>query len=217
MNRIPSPEEVGPLPPPEPPPGIPAGLAADPPLMHEAPGLGEPSPLRDAPREEGLRPIREAPRLMVDLTRERLRSGNANIDPFNIDDIKLQYAPTNGDPRRGNIDSEIDFNWKRYECLGRADYSEQREYYLQGWRPILHSHFPGRFGPEGTEGPVIVKDMILMERPMRLTVKARNDEMEQATRAMRVNRENLGATPEGQAPRMVISDRSTREAIEIPE
>jgi hypothetical protein len=213
MNRIPSPlEEVGPLPPPEPPPGIPPGLSADPPL-----GFSEPSPLRDAPREEGLRSARETPRLVVDSTRERLRSGNANIDPFNIDDLQQQYAPTRGDPRRGNVDNEIDFNWKRYECLGRADYSEQREYYLQGWRPILHSHFPGRFAPEGTEGPVIVKDMILMERPMRLTVKARHDEMEQATRAMRVNRENLGTTPEGQAPRMVISDRSTREAIEIPE
>jgi len=184
-------------------------------------GLGsrqdEPSPLRDSPREEGLHPVRETMRLTLDRTRERLREGNANIDPFNIDDLVAQYAPTRGDPRKGNIDNEIDFNWKRYECLGKADYSEQREYYLQGWRPVLHSHFPGRFAPEGTEGPVIVKDMILMERPMRLTVKARMDEHEQATRAMRVNRENLGVTPEGQAPRMVLTNRTTREAIEIPE
>jgi hypothetical protein len=34
---------------------------------------------------------------------------------------------------------------------------------------------------------------------------------------MRVNRENLGTTPEGQAPRMVIADRTTREAIPIAE
>jgi hypothetical protein len=207
--------EVGPLPPPEPPPGIPPGLSADPPPFYRA---EQPSPLRDSPREEGLRPeVRETPRLVLDRTRERLRTGSANIDPFNIDDIKQQYAPTNGDPRRGNIDNEIDFNWKRYECLGKADYAEQRDYYLQGWRVILHSHFPGRFAPEGTEGPVIVKDMILMERPMRLTVSARQDEMEQATRLMRVNREKLGITPEGQAPRVVLSDRSSREAIEIPE
>jgi len=182
------------------------------------PGLSEPSPLRDSPREGGLRPeTRESPRLTLDRTRERLREGSANIDPFNIDDIKRQYAPTNGDPRQSNIENEIDFNWKRYETLGKPYFFEQRDYYLQGWRPILHSMFPGRFAPEGTEGPVIVKDMILMERPMRLTAKARQDEMEQATRMMRVNRENLGTTPEGQAPRMVIADRTTREAINIPE
>jgi hypothetical protein len=176
-------------------------------------------PLRDSPRSASeLRPQqRETTRLVLDRTRERLREGGANIDPFNIDDIKNQYAPTNGDPRMGNVDNEIDFNWKRYECLGKADYSEQRDYYLQGWRPILHSMFPGRFGPEGIEGPVIVKDMLLMERPMRLTVKARQDEIRQATQMMRVNRETVGVTPEGSAPRVVFTNRTTRENVEIPE
>jgi len=174
---------------------------------------------RDSPRPTNeMRPEqRETTRLVLDRTRERLREGGANIDPFNIDDIKNQYAPTNGDPRKGNVDNEIDFNWKRYECLGKADYSEQRDYYLQGWRPILHSMFPGRFGPESVEGPVIVKDMILMERPMRLTVKARQDEIDAATRMMRVNRETVGVTPEGSAPRVVYTNRTTREAIEVPE
>jgi len=200
---------------PEPPP-IP-GLQ-DRPTYHDV-RPSEQSPLRDNPRQAGeLRSeVRETPRLVLDRTRERLREGGANVDPFNIDDIKKQYAPTNGDPRQGNIDNEIDFNWKRFECLGKPDYSEQRDYFLQGWRPILHSMFPGRFGPEGAEGPVIVKDMILMERPMRLTAKARADEMEQATRMMRVNRETVRVTPEGQAPRVVYSDRTTREAIEVPE
>jgi hypothetical protein len=174
---------------------------------------------REGPRAASeLRPEqRQTTRLVLDRTRERLREGGANIDPFNIDDIKNQYAPTNGDVRQGNVDNEIDFNWKRYECLGKADYSEQRDYYLQGWRPILHSMFPGRFGPEDIEGPVIVKDMILMERPMRLTVKARQDEIDQATRMMRVNRETVGVTPEGSAPRVVYTNRTTREHVEIPE
>jgi len=187
-------------------------------------GTPQPSPyhgegFREAPREASeLRPQqRDTPRLVLDRTRERLREGGANIDPFNIDDIKKQYAPTNGDLRQNNWEHEIDFNWKRYETLGKPDYSEQRDYFLQGWRPILHSMFPGRFAPEGTEGPVIVKDMILMERPMRLTVKARKDEIDQATRMMRVNRETVHLTPEGNSPRIVYSDRTTREAISIPD
>jgi len=158
-----------------------------------------------------------ATELRVDPDRLRMRSGNAAIDPFDIADIYHKYAPTGGDPRKGNIDNEIDFNWKRYETYGKADYAEQRGYHDQGWRPVMHSMFPGRFAPRGTEGPVIIKDMILMERPMRLTVKARNEEMMLATQVMQANKVRMATTPDGQAPRMVIADRSSREPIEIPE
>lgn len=155
--------------------------------------------------------------LRLDPTRERLHSGNQNVDPFDVSDITAKYCPTRGDPRRGNIDNEIDFNWKRFETYGKPDYSEQRAYHAQGWRPVQHHHFPGRFAPEGTQGPVVVKDMILMERPMRLTVKARSEEILEATRAMQVNRQKIVATPDGSMPRVVYADRTSREAIEIPE
>jgi hypothetical protein len=59
--------------------------------------------------------------------------------------------------------------------------------------------------------------MILMERPMTLTLKARNEEIAQATQAMRINREKVRDTPDGSAPRIVYADRTSREAIEIPE
>jgi len=204
----------------DPVPGPRAGLSDPPTPPAFVAGLGEENPLREGPREEvriGIRPDRSKMRLELDPTRERLLEGAALIDPFDISDIMEVYAPTKGDPAKGNVQNEIDFNWKRYETYGKRDYSEQRQYHNQGWRPVLHSHFPGRFAPEGTEGPVIVKDQILMERPMRLTVKARQDEMKQATQVMRVNRENLGTTPEGQAPRMVLTDKTSRENISIPE
>lgn len=194
-----------------PPPGF-AGLVDVP----ELPA----NPVRDGPRtsEDSLRSeIRGPTRLTLDPSRQRLREGITNLDPFDIADIYAQYAPTRGDPTKGNIDNEIDFNWKRYETFGKQDYAEQRSYYDQGWRPVMHSMFPGRFAPEGTEGAVIVKDMILMERPMRLTVKARNEEMEQANRAMRVNQLNMTAKSLPLGPVRVIKDRTTTEAIEIPE
>lgn len=179
------------------------------------------SPVREAPRveevRETLRPeVREMLRL-VDDGRERLRSGNANVDPFDISDLVRTYAPTGGDPRKGNVANEIDFNWKRYETYGKRDYAEQRMYHDQGWRPVMHSTFPDRFAPAGSEGAVIVKDMILMWRPMRLTVQARQEDYLAATRAMEVNRQKLAQTPEGQAPRIVLTDKTTREAIQIPE
>lgn len=183
------------------------------------------SPVRETPRmedgdfgvRESQRPeVRDAVRL-VDDGRERLRSGNANVDPFDISDLVRAYAPTGGDPRKGNVAHEIDFNWKRYDTYGKQDYAEQRMYHDQGWRAVLHSQFPDRFARAGTEGAVIVKDMILMWRPMRLTVQAKQEDYRNATRAMEVNRQTVASTPEGQAPRVVFADRTTREAIEIPE
>lgn len=185
-----------------------------------------PSPFREAPQHAVASPfvteatLRESMRqeLRVDPTRERLHNGVANVDPFDISDIYAKYAPTRGDPRRGNIQNEIDFNWKRYETYGKPDYAEQRSYHAQGWRPVMHHHFPERFAPLGTQGPVIVKDMILMERPMVLTLKARNEEIAEATRAMGVHREQrIKETPEGTMPRHVFANRTTREPIEIPE
>ena len=155
--------------------------------------------------------------LRLDPNRERLRSGSAVIDPYDIADIMAKYAPTRGDPSRGNVSNEIDFNWKRYETYGKADYAEQRTYHQQGWRAVQHSHFPGRFAPPGTEGPVIVKDMLLMERPMRLTVQARNEEILEANRAMQVHRKKVAETPEGHSQRVVYANRDTREAISIPD
>jgi hypothetical protein len=183
-----------------------------------------PSPFHEAPQGPHLDPIASEAalreglggELRLDPLRERLHSGNANIDPFDISDIYAKYAPTRGNPARGNVANEIDFNWKRYETYGKPDYSEQRAYHAQGWRPVMHHHFPGRFAPEGTQGPVIVKDMILMERPMVLTAKARSEEMHEATRAMDVNRQKVTTTPDGSMPRVVYADRTSREPIEIP-
>jgi len=155
--------------------------------------------------------------LVVDPTRERQHSGLAAIDPFDIADIVAKYAPTKGEGTPEQVAKEIDFNWKRFETYGRPDYAEQRTYAQQGWRAVQHHHFPGRFAPEGSSGPVIFKDMVLMERPMRLTVQARNEEITAATRAMQVHRRKVRETPEGHSERIVYADRTTREAISIPE
>ena len=181
-----------------------------------------PSPMRetardfDEPPREPPRPEMREPLRIVDDGRERARRGLAALDPYNIDDILAIYCPTRGnDPTK--VDQEISFEWKRYEVAGKPDYAEQRSYLDQGWRFVEHQIFPGRFAPPGTTGPVIVKDMVLMERPMRLTVQARNEEIAEATRAMLVHRRTLGQTPPGQAQRTVFADRSSRESIEIPE
>jgi hypothetical protein len=182
-----------------------------------------PSPSRDNPRTDDP-PARESVRVeersalrIRDDGRSRQLVGDATLDPFDIADIMAVYAPTNGDPAKGNIENEIDFNWKRYEVYGEQNFSEWLTNTRQGWKPVQHADFPGRFAPPGTEGMVRVKDMVLMERPMRLTVQARNEELGKANRAMQAHRRIMAATPEGQAPRIVLTDKSSRETIEIPE
>jgi hypothetical protein len=183
--------------------------------------IPSPSPFREEAVQAGL--AGEALRsevhgeLRIDPLRERRHQGNAAIDPFDISDIMAKWAPTRGELAKGNVDNELDFNWKRFETYGKPDYAESRMYQDQGWRPVQHYHFPGRFAPPGTQGPVVIKDMILMERPMRWTVQARNEEILQATRAMQVHRQKVADTPEGHSPRVVYADRVTREAISIPE
>lgn len=172
---------------------------------------------RESTRTEEGPEQRYGTRLVVDMNRRRMRQGESVVDPYDIADIVRMYAPTRGDPRRGNVQNELDFNWKRFETYGKRDYAEMRAYHDQGWREVMHESFPGRFAAPGTTGPIIIKDMVLMERPMILTVEARNEEILAANRAMRVNQTQMGNTPEGHAPRMVITDRTTREPIPIPE
>lgn len=185
-----------------------------------------PSPLDNDPRADDPPisgdpragdPIPRSPLRIADDGRSRQQSGDANIDPFNVDDIIAIYCPTRGSGTPEQIAKEIDFEWKRYETYGMRDHAEYRSYSLQGWRPVQHADFPGRFAPAGAEGPVIVKDMIFMERPMRLTVQARMEELAKASRLMQAHRVQMATTPDGQAPRVVLADRTSREAIKIPD
>lgn len=173
-------------------------------------------PLNPIERED-VRPAERPASRLVDDGRERMRSGGASINPYEMDEIRKVYCPTNGTGRPEQVAREIDFQWNNYETYGKRDYAIEREHHNQGWEEVQHSDFPGRFAPEGTEGPVIVKDMILMWRPMRLTVQARTDEMQRANRAMQVHRQKMAEAPDGQAPRTAPVIRSSREAIEIPE
>ena len=172
--------------------------------------------LRDDPREQQRPEMRSEIRPMDD-GRQRMRTGDAVINPYDIDDIRRVYCPTNGYGTKEQVARETDFQWNTYEVYGKKDFSLLRAYHDQGWRNVPHSMFPDRFAPPGTEGPVIVNDMILMERPMRLTVEARKEDYERATRSMQVHRLKMAEAPEGQAPRTTPVIRTSREAIEIPD
>src|SRR5262245_6982242 len=150
-----------------------------------------PSPPSGVERVDSRVEARVIPAAFLDDGRERNRTGDAVIDPYNIDDIRAIYCPTNGDPAKGNITNEVDFQWKAHTTYGKPNYTQLVAHEQQGWKTAQHADFPGRFAPPGTEGAVIINDMILMHRPMRLTVQARQEEYNKATRAMQVHRKKM--------------------------
>jgi len=179
--------------------------------------LRVPSP-EDAREEQRAETRASVPLGLQDDGRRRQRVGNDAINPYNIDDIKRAYAPSNGKGSPDQILREIDFEWKAYDTYGKLNYTTLQAHEVQGWRPCQHSDFrPGRFAPPGTEGAVHVNDMILMHRPMRLTVEARQEDYVNATRSMEVNRKKMAVAPEGQAPRTEPDLQTERFTIEIPD
>lgn len=161
--------------------------------------------------------VRHIPLGLRDDGRQRNRTGEAAINPYQCDDIKRMYAPTDGKGTQAQIDQEIDFEWKAYETYGKPNYTQYQAHREQGWRAVMHSDFPDRFAPTGAEGPVRINDMIFMHRPMRLTVQARREEYAKANQAMQMHRQKMAEAPDGQAPRTTPVERTTREAIDIPE
>lgn len=139
---------------------------------------------------------------------DRVRSlkGAHNVDPFMVPAAILAKYP------------HLSFQWANYEVAGRPDHQQRQFEQAQGWRAVPHSMMPGVFAPAGAPGVVIVKDMVLMERPAHLTNEARMEEIARARHNVLVNERQAAATPEGTAPRLRPEFRSTTVSLgEIPD
>lgn len=150
--------------------------------------------------------------------RVRQHKGQMNIDPFHIPDEiwpgGWETFVVDGHAMRLH---KIDLNWKNLNVTGMVYHNQLTHDHEQGWRPVPHSWFPGRYAAIGTEGNIEIQDMYLCERPMRLTLEAKAEEKRRALRAVDANAKGMAETPDGQAPRMVISNRDTRMDISIPD
>lgn len=82
------------------------------------------------------------------------------------------------------IPEGFDYQWNPVEVLGKPFSAMEAGASLamaeNGWRPVPSDRHPGRFMPEGYEGPVIRDGLRLDERPMVLTLEARAEEAAKA-------------------------------------
>lgn len=77
------------------------------------------------------------------------------------------------------------YEWKTYTVHGMPDPIQQSQAAMAGWTPVPNSRHPGLFGPEYINGkindePIIVGASILMERPVELTLEAREEDRKRA-------------------------------------
>lgn len=152
---------------------------ASPPLQPDAPRNAErvSEHLSGREQREPERAAEHAPARV----RTRQRRSNINDNPF---DIPVDEIPEGSS-----------YEWKRWSNVGAED-----PYYIaaqrkQGWEPVDPRRHPS-WVPPGYAQPYIIREgLILMERPLELTLEAK-DEIRQASRQMVVEAEQrLGMAP----------------------
>jgi hypothetical protein len=137
--------------------------------------------------------------------------------PKNIEDKPVEHEAVHTPPRartrahkstehvdqfwvdRAKIPPDVDVEWKRVSNKGEEDpfyIARMRE---QGWEPVNPLDHPDWVPvPPGYDKPNIIKSgLMLMERPMSLTLEARAEERLNARNQIIEAEERLGKTPDG--------------------
>lgn len=141
---------------------------------------GASAPVRSTARAE-TRP--EGQREQV-RTRTRQRLGT--VDKFHIDPAKIPAG--------------MSYEWKRYEVLGQQDHSYMQAQAENAWEPVDCARHP-ELMPPGHKGSIIRDGLMLMERPIELTMEARDEDRLIARQQVRAKEQQLGQTPDGQFTR----------------
>jgi hypothetical protein len=109
------------------------------------------------------------------LTRKRV----SGTDPFHIDPKEI--------PRGW------DYQWNAVTVWGNKEVllTVGNEMYQNGWRPVPAERHPGKFTPAGQKGEIIFRGMRLEERPLSMTIQAREEDQAAAMAQMRDRDESL--------------------------
>jgi hypothetical protein len=114
-----------------------------------------------------------------------------------------------------------DYQWKRHTVLGKDDPSYDVNLRMNGWEPVPAKRHP-QMMPSGSAASAITRDgMILMERPMELTMEAKARDKRKAQLQVRAKEASLAEAPQGQFGRdnkgaPLASVSKSFEAIPIP-
>jgi hypothetical protein len=122
----------------------------------------------------------------------RRRRNAVSQDPFWIDPMEIPEGQT--------------WEWKRYSVLGQVDGENHQTCAEAGWLPVtwgdrLPIKRPPNLTELGLREPVIKKGMMLMERPVELTIEARVEDYDKANQQVIDKFRELGQAPADTLPR----------------
>src|SRR5215831_4530186 len=69
------------------------------------------------------------------------------------------------------------YQWIALSVLGEVQRTSIAQFKMGGWEPVPMSRYPGRYGPDDSEEPIVIDDLGLFERPIQLTQEARREEI----------------------------------------
>ncbi len=99
-----------------------------------------------------------------------------------------------------------DYEWKLLTVTGKEFPAHQLNLMRHGWEPVPRDRHP-ELMPQGSQEACITRNgMVLMERPMELTLESKNIELRKARMQVRAKEEQLAAPPPGTFDRMNKTD-----------
>jgi hypothetical protein len=98
------------------------------------------------------------------------RAAAAKYDALpNDDEDRLKIA-------KEDIPDGMDYQWVTDSVLGQPMPQRRGRFERRGWKPVPASRHDGLFMPKGFQGEINVDGLVLMERPMELSMEARRRE-----------------------------------------
>lgn len=107
------------------------------------------------------------------------------------------------------IPEGMDFQWNVDTVLGKPETFQRRMMEEQGWEPVDPSqdpfkHLDGKIMRAGHKGEINVDGLVLMHRPIELTMEARAEELNDARQARYIEEQKVRAgRPDGVNPNML--------------
>jgi hypothetical protein len=95
-----------------------------------------------------------------------------------------------------DIPDGMSYQWIAVTVAGTEQRNSLAQFQQNGWESVPMSRYPGRYGPEKLAGkanhdPIIIDGLMLCERPIELTIEAREEEIGAARQLIRTRNEQF--------------------------
>ncbi len=112
------------------------------------------------------------------------QAANYAMDVDDDDDDRLKV-------HRDEIPDGMDYQWVTDSILGQPAPQRRARFERKGWQAVPASRHEGRWTPKGYQGEINVDGLVLMERPLELSIRARQKNKQNAMMQVRAKEAQL--------------------------